>query len=73
MTIYTAFLSWNKVDRLYVSRKEKEEGSPAFKIASMHRFRLKNYIKNAEEDWLQPLETRQTTPASKEQKARKDK
>ena len=46
------------IDRIYVSRKKKEEDLKAFKIASMHQYSdSENTSKSAEEDWLQRPET----------------
>ena len=48
--------------------QEKKEDSQAVNVALKHRYNdLKITSKNAEEDWLQPPETIQTTRGSIEQ------
>ena len=45
---------WDDVDRLYVSRREREEEDlPAFKTALTNRYKdSKTTLKITEEDWL---------------------
>ena len=57
------------IDSLYVSRKERRRGLTSIQDnvdASIQR--LEDYLKSAEEDWLQLQETVQKTQASIEQK-----
>ena len=65
MTIHKALHPRNDVDRLYVSRKEGGRWHANTEEASIQ---LEDYIKYAEEDWLQWPETIQKTQASTEQK-----
>ena len=62
MTMHKALHPKNNVDRLYVSRKEGGRGLASIEDtvdASIQR--LEDYIKNTNEDWLQPSETIRTT------------
>ena len=59
----------DNVDRLYASRKEGGRRLSSIQNsvdASMPR--LEDYIKRAEEDWLQPIETIETSQPSREKK-----
>ena len=66
ITMHKALLPKDDVDRLYVSRKEREEGLPALKTSLTHRYNdSKTIYKNTMEDSLQRsktiLITRRTT------------
>ena len=58
MTMHKVLHPRDDVDRLYVSRKEEEEDSPAMKTTLTHRYDYsKTTWKNTNEDWVEPSET----------------
>ena len=62
MTMRKVLHPGNDVERLYMSRRERGSGLASIEDsvdASIQR--LEDYIKSAEEDWLQPPQTIQTT------------
>ena len=62
VTMHQAFHPRDDVDKLYEPRKEGGRGLASIQDsvdASIQQ--LEDYIKSAEEDWLQPLETIQST------------
>ena len=58
MTMHKALYPRDDVNRLYVSRKEGGRGLASIEDnVDTSIQRLKDYIKNTSEDWLQPSET----------------
>ena len=62
MILHKALYPKGDVDRLYVSRKEREEDLPALETVLTYQINdLKTTNKSVEKDWLQPPETILTT------------
>ena len=69
MTIRKTLHPIDDVNRYVVSRKEGGRGHSSIEdSADPSKWRLEVYIKSAEKNWLQRLETPQTKQASREQK-----